>query len=273
MSSLLWAVLLFFVLTGAEEVFRNYLPTLHDWSVTATDRLARLFSSELKMKNEMYANLMGGVASVTGVFLGLYFTAISIGVGQQLGVLSPRVRHLIVTERKGNLYIKLLTTLTALSFLLWANVTSLGNSSYPAVFFVVVFSLFVVLAFYPLGLQSFFMADPHAIAIPVFQSIYGTLRRIQKRSASSAHPSFDKYYRTKTIADLRILQEIGNLALSAQRRDHAQLSSLLGNLYNQVLYYLDFKHSVESSSQWYSRTHLHEDLLMMDDVKGKMLEP
>lgn len=271
-SSLLWAVLLFFVLTGAEDIFRNYLPSVHGWSIKATNWLAQLFSSELKMNEEMYANLLGGVASVSGVFLGLYFTAISIGVGQQLGVLSPRVRHLIVTERKGSLYIKLLTTLTSLSFLLWANAATLGNTSYPAVLFIVVFSLFVVSAFYPLGLQSFFMADPNSIAIPVFQSIYGTLRRMHTRSLHSTHPSFDKYYRTKTISDLHLLQEIGNLALSTQRRDHAQLSVLLGNLYNQVLYYVDFKHSVESSSQWYSRTRLHDDLLMMDDVKGRMLE-
>lgn len=272
LGSLAWALVLFFILSCAEPLMRRLFPGVHFLLVEFTDAFLDLVGSKPNMREESYSNFLGGVASVGGVFLGLYFTAVSIGVGQQIGTLSPRLRRLIVTERKGSFYIRLLTTLTALSFLLWANAAALNNFSYPAIVFVAGFGLLVITAFYPLGLQSFFLAEPSSIAIPVFQSIHVTLKRIRRNPGQSIHPSFDSFYRRQTVENLHTLEEIGALALSPQRIDRQQLSNVLGNLYNQVIYYLEFKHAIESTSQWYSRNRVHDDYLMVDDVKGSLLE-
>lgn len=144
LGSVFWSIFLFFALTTLEYILRQHFPDIHAAGIDLTNKFLTVFESNSDIKRDGYTAFMGGVASISGIFLGLYFTAVSIGVGQQIDQLSPNLRMLIVNERFGTRYVRLLTILTALSLLLWFNSTALDNQSLLPTLFVLIFTLILI---------------------------------------------------------------------------------------------------------------------------------
>ena len=72
---------------------------------------------------DTYTNLLATVAQVTGVFLGLYFTAVSAVASAAYAKVPNTVRALVIHEKVGNVYVQLVAFEAALAMLLLAAYT------------------------------------------------------------------------------------------------------------------------------------------------------
>ena len=270
--AILWADVIFLSVSIGEPLLADHLPLVHDFGIHWTERLLGLFNSTYTVEIDKFTSFMAGVSSISGVFLGLYFTAISIGVGQQLGNLSQDLRRLIVHEKTGTRYVQLLTVLTALTLLFWFNASVLGNYSLLSITVVLLFVLFLIGAFYPLGQRSFFLADPPSLAIPIFLEIRKSLKKLKKWDAFFGYPAFQAHYREVVTRQMGSFSEVLDLALEKGAKDKRHISILFQNLFNQYMLYHLFKHSISKDSQWFQRIPQHDNWLYQNETKVKMLK-
>ncbi len=179
-STAKWALLFFLVATQFNYVFAHYFPSHFQTLQKFRDLVLSKFEPhgiDFNLIKDKVADLLGGITGVAGTFLGLYFTAISIGVGQQFGNLTPRMKQTIVTERLGTTYLKLLTILTAVSFLFWVRAALFQIYSVWAIFLITADAFLLICCFFELSRASFFNAEPGALVQPQFDKLLRIVRR------------------------------------------------------------------------------------------------
>jgi hypothetical protein len=109
---------------------------------------------------DTYATLLGTIAQVTGVFLGLYFTAVSAVASAAYAKVPNTVRALVVEEKVGNVYIRLVAFEAALATFLLAAHTLGIFLGYLNLVLVSVGAVFSIFAFVFLGFRTFYFFDP-----------------------------------------------------------------------------------------------------------------
>lgn len=209
---------------------------------------------------------------MAGVFLGLYFTVISVGIGPHLDKLSPNLRQLIVKEKTGSRYVDLLTVFTALTFLLWFNASTFNSFSVFSLFIVLIYALILISAFYPLGQKSFFLADPPSLATPLIERINANLRKLRNTDSLYRDESFQSYFRNSISYEISSIEEILGLALEKDAKGKTYVSHIVQNLFSQLLFYLTFKQMIPKESLWFLRVSKHDDWLYQDEVRISTLK-
>ena len=272
LRSLILAILSFLLIIAFENLVFLYLPNLHSIGVSFTERILKLFNSSINLDQQKYIDFMGGLSSVAGVFLGLYFTVISVGIGPHLDKLSPNLRKLIVTEKTGSRYVDLLTVFTALTFLLWFNASTFNAFSVFSLFVVLIYALVLISAFYPLGQKSFFLADPPSLAMPLIEKIHTTLRKLQKTDSLYGDESFQSYFRNTISYEISSIEEILVLALEKDAKGKTYVSHIVQNLFSELLFYITFKQMIPKDSLWFQRVSKHDDWLYQDETRISMLK-
>jgi hypothetical protein len=92
------------VLVGGLWFLDRYVPTV----------------AAIQIKTDLYASLLSTVAQVSGVFLGLYFTAVSVVASTVYARVPGDVRSVLMREKVGTVYVRMVALLGAASILLLA---------------------------------------------------------------------------------------------------------------------------------------------------------
>jgi hypothetical protein len=71
--------------------------------------------SRMRLNNSTYVSLLSTVAQISGIFLGLYFTAVGVVVSAVYSRVPGDVRALLVQEKTGNLYLRIVALLCAVA--------------------------------------------------------------------------------------------------------------------------------------------------------------
>jgi len=106
-----------------------------------------------------YVALFSVIASIAGVFLGLYFTAIN-GVESAYAKFPDNIRNLLLREKVGNFYIRLLSLTTILSVFLIGYKVFWNGPGVVLSLAVLLLGCFSILCFTLLGVRAFFFFDP-----------------------------------------------------------------------------------------------------------------
>lgn len=125
----------------------------------------------LKLDSSAYTTLAGTIAQVAGVFLGLYFAAISSVASSVYSRVSADVRAVVVEERVGNVYVRLVATLGAVALIDLAMLASGLSPGKLNLAFLLIMSVLSIFAFVVLGVRTFNFFDPTGIASHLLQRI------------------------------------------------------------------------------------------------------
>jgi hypothetical protein len=74
--------------------------------------------SRMQLDSSTYVSLASTVAQIAGIFLGLYFTAVGVVVSAVYSRVPGDVRALLVQEKTGNFYMRIVALLCAVAFLM-----------------------------------------------------------------------------------------------------------------------------------------------------------
>ena len=119
------------------------------WHILQNNAVSRHLNSPLDANS--YVQLFTTVAVITGIFLGLYFTAVSMVIANAYSNVPHDIRELLIKDRLGNNYVKTVSFLTALAVILLSMSAGGGEPLHLVSPLLFLLSGFAVFAFTRLG--------------------------------------------------------------------------------------------------------------------------
>lgn len=222
------------------------------------------------LDNDSYVQMLTVIAGITGVFLGLYFTAVSTVISNVYSAVSGDVRDLILKDRLGNNYVKLVAFLTALSVLLLSFSAANTSPLHLAIPLLAVVSCLAVFAFVKLGSRTFFLSDPTLFFHTLSDELIQWVEQASFRGYQWNNPSFQTHYRKQALRSATTLATLAKMSgdkAELQTKSHPRL---LNNLLALVGVYYDKKHLIRSDSKWFGRKYQHKQWYLTESTAIEM---
>lgn len=220
-----------------------------------------------ELDNDTYVQLLTTIAGVTGVFLGLYFTAVSTVISNAYSSVSGDVRELILRDRIGNNYVKLVSFLTALSVVLLAFSAAKVTTYHLAIPVLAVVSCLAIFAFVNLGMRAFFLSDPTLF----FNTLSGELLKWVKQATYRGYqwksPSFQEHYRKQALKSATTLATLAKISSEKPELQGESYPRLLRKLLALTSVYQSDKHLIPSGSNWFSKKLQHKQWYLTESTE------
>lgn len=249
--SLLVVALLFFI----EHLF-------FDWVIQAAQSLtgdgvwattaSRLRQSSLSAK--MFTALGGVMAPLGALFLGLYFTAVSVVASTVYARAPNEVRQLFMQERASAIYLRLLSWCTVIAVL--ALVTGvLGFSlGFLNLLLLILLAISATLSFVPLGLRVLHFFDPGHLTLYLHRELAKWVRAATPDGYRWRDASFQAHYHTRTARALRTYAQL--VSLTGNQSD-ARTAEMLCRVLLFMPRFAQLKLRIPPHSQWHRQTYKH----------------
>jgi hypothetical protein len=197
-----------------------------------------------------YDNFLIAVASITGIFLSLYFTSLSTVIGGLYAKSPKPVRELLIQERVNHFSVRFLVFLTILCLELLAVGLLFENRPISSVFLVALFGCFAVLFFAELGRRAFYFFDPSLFANQLHSEILKWAKSSGSKGYRFGEPSFQDFYRKKAESAIAGFQGLIELAKTEVHLKETldEITSEIQRTYNR---YLFLKQTIPTKSRWF----------------------
>jgi len=220
----------------------------------------------LPINVEAYTQMLSTVAGITGVFLGLYFTAVSTVIANAYSSVTGDVRRLILEDRLGNVYVKLVAYLTALSVVLLA-FSAVGISVlHLAIPLVVTMSLLAIFAFVRLGRNTFFLSDPTLFFNTLSYDLLKWAKLSTYRGMHWKNAGFQDFYRKQAYRSAATLVALVKISSGKQELEEQSLPRLVQGILLTVGAYIDEKCLIPSDSSWFGKKYSHKQWYLTDST-------
>ncbi len=196
-------------------------------------------------------DLLQTTITVTGVFLGLYFTAVSAIAGNLFIQAPKNLQDLFLRERKGKQYIRTLarTTIISLGYLL------LQIFKYPVSplgpIIVVVLAAYAVIRFLSLGSRVFYFLHPSETINAVTFDISSHIRRVAVHGFCWDKDFLQNHTRIKTEQSFDLAKSFIRFAKDKMNLSSEQMVEVAKYLGGLLGYYVEKKKEIPSRSYWF----------------------
>ena len=214
---------------------------------------------------DSYDNLLIAVASITGIFLSLYFTGLNTVIGSLYAKSPYPVRNLFIQERIGSFSVK---------FIIWLTLVSLGSlllgvtwdiRSKLTVIVIVVSGCFSILFFAQLGKRAFYFFDPTGFSRQLLSELDRWSRQASSKGTLFTNPAFQYYYHRKGNLVLDGFIGLNKVALSEDHLKEEALSNLIGSVISTYSRYLYIKKRIPTKSRWFTYINKYKDWYLPSD--------
>ncbi len=203
------------------------------------------------------------IASVSGLFLGLYFTAISV-VSSTYARFPDSIRNLLLREKVGNFYINILSITTVLSILLIACKVFWSDPGIILSLFVLVLGCFGIFCFGLLGIRAFFFFDPSSFCDALFQDIIKHVRLASISGFKCFDQNFQAHYQKIAAQKIKTLRALVEICINEKHLQESSLLPVLTKTIGLLEAYQIERSKIPSDSRWYSRTPVHKNWFLSD---------
>lgn len=227
-----------------------------------------------------YVTFLSAVAGIGGVFIGLYYAALT-SVGSAIYAKVPNsIRLLLAKERSGSVYMRYLSTLTLICVILIAcRVVGLPRLIV-AVPLIAVLAGVGIVAFVKLGRTAFNLFDPTALSHHVFEDFNKAVLIVMAGSPHWTDPSFQHHARKIAWDSLETLRLLLDITIREVHQNGRPLTRLTCQILIFLSAYEGFKKKIPSDSHWYPQRYKHRDwystvghTVMIAHKTGTKLQP
>jgi hypothetical protein len=214
-----------------------------------------------------YFQVLPLVAEISGVFLGLYFTAVSVVVSTAYVRVPADVRGLWMQEKVGNVYIQLVALLGAAALLLLAS-NALGWQ--PGVLnlaLVTLLAVAVIFGFVVLGLRAFHFLDPAALTGLIARDLFRLIRAAVPGGFQWANSAFQNFYQRRAEELLTTFRHVVTTAVKDEVPQGGTLRTIGMHAIGLLAIYAREKPKVPTESYWFKRTYKHGEWLTSDHAR------
>jgi len=220
--------------------------------------VAPYYQQSLRFEADAYSDILLSIAGLTGVFIGLYYAALS-AVGSTLYSQFPvSIRSLLKEERTGATYMRFLSWL-GFACVSLAMFRALGAPpSALCLIFSVAFCAVAIFGFAYLGRSVFDFFDPATLSYEVYESVQRQIKKVAGTDSSPTSTETHKAAHRIASNSLNALDEIRKIVAP---REHLKDSyiQLVGNAIRLSIFYSLTKQTIHPKSQWYPQEHRFDD--------------
>lgn len=217
-----------------------------------------------------YGTLLATVVGVGGVFIGLYYAAIS-AIGGAIYAKEPNnIRDLLAEDRVGNAYMRYLAGLTFFGVCLLAFHT-LGLE--PVILAVPIFTLgagLVIVGFVRLGARAFYLFDPTSLSYRLFEQLRRCHLQMQVGGYRWSDQSFQKHAHRVAQTAIDTLATVSDIAARERHLNGRPFAGLCNRLLSFLVHYETAKKSIPTDSHWYEERYVHPDWYRAGDTETSM---
>lgn len=219
--------------------------------------------------NGALVSLLSTLAQISGVFVGLYFTAICTITSAVYVRVPSDVRRLMLSEKTGNIYIRIVSYLGVLSIaslVLVSTDYNVGSLTIAVTALLGVLSLF---SFAVLSARVFEFYDPSLLAQYGAHQIAKCMTAVSGCNAIGRDPSFQVYFQRRAES---LLETYTNIVKLAAQPDYAHLTGgaihqLGSTTVSLIAHYSRAKSTIPSASHWFRKEYKQANWLTADSTK------
>lgn len=217
-----------------------------------------------------YGTLLATVIGVGGVFIGLYYAAIS-AIGGAIYAKEPNnIRDLLAQDRVGNAYMGYLAGLTFFGVCLLAFHTA---GLEPVVLAVPIFTLsagLVIVGFVRLGVRAFDLFDPTSLSYRLFEQLRRCHLQMQAGGYRWSDRSFQMHAHREAQTAIDTLATVSDIAGREPHLNGRPFAGLCNGLLSFLLHYETAKKSIPTDSHWFEERYVHPDWYRAGDTETSM---
>ena len=214
-----------------------------------------------------YDTFLGTVAGIAAIFLGLYFTAISVVAGALFPKVPASVRGVILKNKVSNLYVRSLALLTAITVLLLGiRILGVTPNSWSATI-VILLSCFGIFSFVELGFGVFNLFDPASVAGLIIEDIKHSLRSVTIDGFAWKDSSFQTYYQQQSKVRLEALDALVDVCRGQEQLASEPLTRITHSCIGLLSSYQFFKRLIPTKSRWYELVPRHKNWFVADSTE------
>jgi len=224
-----------------------------------------IIASQIQFLNnldqETSKDILGIIAQVAGVFLALYFTAVSVVASTVYARVPGEIRELLTKEKVGNLYIQIVAFTVAVATLL------LGKSAFGVsinvfdMFVVTLLSIITIFSFIVLGRRIFSFLDPTEPAKSLGNDLVRWFESATPKNFQWNNPSFQAHYQKQAERQLMTYRKVAYLSTHAEYFDGTALVRLTTQPLSLLQVYISDKTHIPTNSKWFKEIYSHRSWL------------
>lgn len=240
----------------------NHLPYL-------SGKLLSLNSIVISLNTDTYTSLLTTIAATSGVFLGLYFTTLSVVAGNLFPKLTENIRTLFIQEKVGAQYIKVISfsMLVSVGYLLLQVLGYHGHSIGPVLITIIAF--YGVGTFMFLGFRAFYFFDPTKLCPIPLNDVYKNIKLATVDGFRHSDQNFSNHYQKQASKALVVLKELTEYAVKNNKNDsfENQLVKLSASFGYLLKSYIGSKKKIPTESFWYRNKAQYPKWLLADSIE------
>ena len=215
--------------------------------------------------SDNYDNLLLAVASITGIFLSLYFTGMNTVVAGIYAKSPPVVRKLFIQERIGLFSVRFLTWLTLVSlwFVLLGVIFDIRLKL--SLVITIISSCFAILFFADLGRRAFDFLDPIKFSRQLLEDLLHWCKNASTKGHFFTNYSFQFYYHEKAEIIFQSFSGLCKIAISEEHLKEGSLNRLITYIISAYNVYLSIKQSIPSKSNWFDYINKYKQWYLNSD--------
>lgn len=213
-----------------------------------------------------YGVLLQSVAAVTGVFLALYFTAVSTVAATVYATVPHDVRELMLRDKLGNVYVRVVAFLTAMAVFLLVAAALGAATSHLALVIVAVLSGFAIFSFITLGQRAFYFADPTVLGDTLVSEFGRWFRSATPTGWQWLTPELQEHYRQQARKSLGSLVSLIALARTREHLRGDPQRRLVMTALAVLEFYVRHSSTIPTKSRWFGQRYEHQQWYLTDSA-------
>ena len=211
-----------------------------------------------------YISFLVSITSLGGIFIGLYYAAISTIVSSFYATVPSNIRDLLKQERLGNVYMQFLSFITFLG-LSFISLRILGfDRIFSAIPIMLIFAGIGIIAFVKLGQRAFNLFDPVILSNNIFEQLKRYTKLIRIGGFRSFDISFQHHIYKLAKNSLDTLCTLSDICSKETHLRGTPFISLSKNLLSFLVYYEEIKKYIPTDSRWFEIRYTHKDWYRTD---------
>lgn len=258
--SLLAAILVVVVLEALDRLIFQQASIL---SSVLPDRLAVVLAIRFRTGADPTVEqaLFSTVAQISGIFLGLYFAAVSAIAAAVYADVPGEVRLVLIREKVGNVYIRTVAFMGAFVLILLSALSVHVHVGLLNILFAGMLSALSVLAFVALGYRAFNFFSPDTLVGYLISDVIPLIDSVQRGSFGVGNRAIPYNYQRRAEDLLDTLHSVIRLSSSRKSVTARSLLQIVRSIIHLLYFYASRKANISSDSLWFKQRVEHPDWL------------
>jgi hypothetical protein len=219
------------------------------------------------LRPETYDVLLETVAGVAGVFIGLYFTAVTAVAAAVYIRVPDDLRSLIIQDRIGSSYVAWVAITAGFSVVL-LSIHAAADTMYPlAIPLVGLLATVSIFSFVALGRRAFDLADPTLLRESLARQFAAAVKPALEPNRGWDNPTTQE---ASSAAAGRAAQSLGTLVRIATRESHLQGESsraLVRTVARLLASYIRARNHIPTESKFWGERFDHANWYLADSIR------